>query len=141
MSDSLWGRALVLIIEGDDVVASSLQNSLTGAGYTTQRAASAEEALVALQSTPADLILMNLLLPDCDGLILCSTLKTQFPAPIIVLSARAGDVDRALALESGAVDLLTKPVDVDVLLTQVRAVVSQGLGARSQGTEVSWGAR
>jgi DNA-binding response OmpR family regulator len=135
------GAATIVIIEDDDATATDLQTGLVGAGYVVRRAGSADEALVALEQTQADLILMSLLLPDTDGLILCSTLKTQFPAPIIVLSARAGDVDRALALESGAVDLLTKPVNVDVLLTQIRAVVSQGSGARSQGTEVSWGAR
>jgi DNA-binding response OmpR family regulator len=123
MSDSLSERALVLIIEGDDVVASSLQNSLTRAGYTTQRAASAEEALVALQSTPADLILMNLLLPDCDGLILCSTLSAHSAAPIILLSNRANEVDRALARESGAVDWLTESVSTDELLARVESIV------------------
>jgi DNA-binding response OmpR family regulator len=135
------GAATIVIIEDDDATATDLQTGLIGAGYVVRRAGSADEALVTLEQTQADLILMSLLLPDTDGLILCSTLKTQFPAPIIVLSARAGDVDRALALESGAVDLLTKPVDVDELLTQVRAFVSQGSRARSQGSEVSWGAR
>jgi DNA-binding response OmpR family regulator len=134
------GAATIVIIDDDDATATDLQTGLIGAGYVVRRAGSADEALVTLEHTQADLILMSLLLPDTDGLILCSTLKTQFPAPIIVLSARAGDVDRALALESGAVDLLTKPVDVDELLTQVRAFVSQGSRARSQGAEVSWGA-
>jgi DNA-binding response OmpR family regulator len=124
-----------VIIEDDDVTATDLQAGLTDAGYVVRRAGSADEALVTLEQTQADLILMSLMLPDADGLILCSTLKTQFPAPIIVLSARAGEVDRALALESGAIDLVPKPVDVDVLLTQVRAVVAgQGSAVWGQGT-------
>ena len=117
-----------MIIEDDDVTATDVQAGLVGAGYVVRRAGSADEALVTLEQTRADLILMSLMLPDTDGLILCSTLKTQFPAPIIVLSAGAGEVDRALALESGAIDLVPKPVDVDELVTQVRAVVSQGSG-------------
>ena len=91
--------------------------------------------MVTLEQTQADLILMSLLLPDTDGLILCSTLKTQFPAPIIVLSANAGEVDRALALESGAIDVLTTPTSVDELLTKVRAVVpSRGSGVSARGS-------
>src|SRR3984893_14007489 len=115
-SDRASRTATILIIEDDGVAATDLQNTLIGAGYVVRRAGSADEALVTLKSTQADLILMSLMLPDTDGLILCSTLKAQFPAPIIVLGARPGEVDRALALESGAVDLLTKPVDVNVLL-------------------------
>ncbi|HLZ31261.1 MAG TPA: response regulator transcription factor [Chloroflexota bacterium] len=122
------GAATIVIIEDDDRTASDLQAGLVGAGYVVRRAGSADEALTTLEQTRADLILMSLMLPDTDGLILCSTLKTQFRAPIIVLSARGGEVDRALALESGAIDLVPKPVDVDELLTQVRAVVTQGLG-------------
>jgi DNA-binding response OmpR family regulator len=127
------GAATIVIIEDDDVTATDLQAGLTDAGYVVRRAVSADEALLTLEQTQADLILMSLMLPDTDGLMLCSTLKTQFPAPIIVLSARAGEVDRALALESGAIDLVPKPVDVDELLTQVRAVVTQGLGVSAAG--------
>jgi DNA-binding response OmpR family regulator len=117
--------ATIVIIEDDDVTASRFQTGLTQAGYVVRRAGTADEALSTLEQTQADLILMSLLLPDTDGLILCSTLKTQFPAPIIVLSTRAGEVDRALALESGAIDVLTTPTSVDELLTRVRAVMGQ----------------
>jgi DNA-binding response OmpR family regulator len=128
--------ATIVIIEDDDVTATDLEVGLVDAGYVVRRAASADEALVTLEQTHADLILMSLMLPDTDGLILCSTLKTQFPAPIIVLSARAGEVDRALALESGALDLVPKPVDLYDLLAQVRTLVSHGLGV-SAGDQVS----
>jgi two-component system response regulator RstA len=124
-SNTPRGPATIVIIEDDDVTATDLQARLTGAGYVVRRAGSAGEALVTLEQTHADLILMSLMLPDTDGLILCSTLKSQYPAPIIVLSARPGDVDRALALESGAIDLLPKPVPIDALLTQVRALITQ----------------
>jgi DNA-binding response OmpR family regulator len=136
-SDGTSQEAAILIIEDDDDTASTLHSGLSGAGYVVRRAGSAEEAMVTLESTQADLILMNLMLPDTDGLILCSTLTARFPAPIIMLSARVGEVDRALALESGAVDLLTKPVNVDELLNQVRAVTrNQGSAVRSQRSEI-----
>ena len=122
--------ATILIIEDDDVMATDLQNGLSGAGYVVRRSGSAEEALATLKSTQTDLILMSLMLPDTDGLILCSTLKAHFPAPIIVLIARAGEVDRALALESGAIGCLTKPVHRDELLTQVKAALKSPVFAQ-----------
>jgi DNA-binding response OmpR family regulator len=134
-SDRSSEGATILIVEDDDVAATDVQQGLIGAGYVVRRAGSAYEALVTLKSTQADLVLVSLMLPDADGLILCSTLKASFPSPIIVLSERAGEVERALALESGAVDVLTMPVDVDELLTQVRAAV-HGSGVRGQGSGV-----
>jgi DNA-binding response OmpR family regulator len=126
------GGAAILIIEDDEIAAADLHRGLIGAGYVVRRVASGNEALVTLKSTQADLILMSLMLPDTDGLILCSTLKAHFPAPIIVLSARASKVDRALALESGAIDCLTKPVDRDELLAQVKAVTRSLVSAQAR---------
>src|SRR5437899_1328769 len=111
--------ATILIVEDDEVTASALQRGLGNAGYVVRRAGSADEALVILETTQADLILMSLMLPDTDGLILCSTLRARFPAPVILLGAGAGEVDRALALQSGAVDLLPTPLEFDSLLAQV----------------------
>jgi DNA-binding response OmpR family regulator len=125
--------ATIVIIEDDDVTATGLQVGLTEAGYAVRRAATADEARATLEKTQADLILMSLMLPDTNGLILCSTLKTQFPAPIILMSTRAGEVDRALALESGAIDVVTKPTNLDELLARVRRIVSQGSGVSAPG--------
>ncbi|HLZ26315.1 MAG TPA: response regulator, partial [Chloroflexota bacterium] len=102
---------------------------LIGAGYVVRRAESASEALLMLERRRADLILMSLMLPDADGLMLCATLKTQFWSPIIVLTGRTGTVDRALALESGALDVLNTPVDVDALLALVQAAVQTPVSA------------
>jgi DNA-binding response OmpR family regulator len=125
-------EAAILIIEDDDVTATELQNGLLEAGYIVRRAGSADEAMGALSSSPADLILMDLMLPDTDGLILCSTLRASFPAPIILLSPRASDVDRALAIQSGAVDLLAMPVDVGELLVHVKTAVQSPVSVRGQ---------
>jgi DNA-binding response OmpR family regulator len=123
----------IVIIEDDDATATDLQTGLSKAGYVVRRAGTADEALSTLEKTQADLILMSLMLPDTDGLILCSTLKTQFPTPIIVLSTRPGEVERALALESGAIDVLTTPTSQDELLTRVRAVMSHGSAIHTSG--------
>ena len=137
VSDRSSPRAAILIIEDDDATATDLQIGLRGAGYAVRRAASANEAFVSLKSTHADLILMSLLLPDADGLILCSTLKARFTAPVIVLSARPREVDRALALESGALEMLGLPIDVDDLLTIVNSQLPAASFQRSKATQLS----
>jgi DNA-binding response OmpR family regulator len=117
------GDPTILIIDDDDVTAAELDTGLTGAGYVVWRAVSGHEALLTLASRQPDLILVSLMLPDTDGLILCSILKSHVSAPIIILTAHESEVDRALALESGAFDCLTRPVDRDELLTRVRAAL------------------
>jgi DNA-binding response OmpR family regulator len=127
-------KAAILVIEDDDVLASQLQDSLDAAGYAARRAASAEEALAAIESTPVDLILVSLLLPDTDGLILCSTLKDRTDAPIVMLSERCDEVERALALESGAVDwLMTRSVKAGELLTRVESIIQTHVTAQIAG--------
>jgi DNA-binding response OmpR family regulator len=124
MSEAPTREAAILIIEDDDVVGTSFQKKLIGAGYMVRRASSAAVALAMLKSAPADLILISLLLPDGDGFALCSTLRALSDTPIvIVLDERAGEVDRVLALACGAVDSLTKHLDTDELLGRVEAVV------------------
>jgi DNA-binding response OmpR family regulator len=117
------GGETILIVEEDDHIAADLRGRLMTDGYHVRLATSAEEALVWLQTTSADLILLSLTLPDSDGLVLCSSLKARTETPIIVLSARRREVDRALALELGAVDVLIKPVDHDELLTRVESAI------------------
>jgi DNA-binding response OmpR family regulator len=131
-SDRPSRGATVLIVEADDVTASELQAGLLSAGYFVQRAASGDEALVALESTRADLILLSLMLPDTDGLILCSRLRANFSAPIVVLTERASEVDRALALASGAADCLTRPVDRAELVAAVHAIVPSPESAQAR---------
>jgi DNA-binding response OmpR family regulator len=124
------GGAAILVIEGDDVLASQVHDSLICGGYAAQRVASAEEALATIESSRVDLILMSMLLPDADGLILCSMLKDRTDAPIVMLSTSSSAVDRALALESGAVDwLMTRSVEAGELLSRVESIVQTHVAA------------
>lgn len=131
MSDKSSEGAAILIVENDDVVATRVRDSLISAGYAARRAVSAEEALAMVQSTPPDLILMSLLLADSDGLILCSTIKAHSDAPVIILSVRQSEVDRALARESGAMDVLTRPVCENELLARVQSQLDQHVATPS----------
>lgn len=71
-----------------------------------------------------DLIILDLMLPDMDGLVLTTSLKSMIDAPIVICSARHGQVDRTLALRLGAADFVAKPFDIDDLPARIAAVMS-----------------
>jgi DNA-binding response OmpR family regulator len=113
-------EAQLLIIEDDPSIASSLERALTNAGYRCSRAeslAQAREVTVA-----PSLVLLDLGLPDGDGLDLAQELVARWPAvPIIMLTARAAEMDVVVGLDAGAVDYVTKPFRLAELMARVRA--------------------
>jgi len=113
------GGPAILIIDDNDALARELREQFIDAGYFVQRATSGEEALNSVEAANANLILLSLMLPDTDGLILCSRLRSRTTAPIVLLSERPRDVDRALALALGAADVVSGPIDIDALLTRL----------------------
>ena len=128
----------ILIIHDEDTVAADLEHRLICGGYVVRRARLANEALIALESIHADLIFTSLMLPDTDGLILCSTLKAQCSAPIVALIGRANEVDRALALQSGAVACLDMLADPNDLVALARAVMQSPISAQARRERVSF---
>jgi DNA-binding response OmpR family regulator len=110
----------VLLVEDDEPVAESLRRGLVRYGFevdwvTTGRAA--------LRAGPADLVLLDLGLPDTDGLDVCRRLRARGDVPIIVISARSDETDRVVGLEIGADDYVTKPFGVREVIARIRAVM------------------
>lgn len=112
----------ILLVEDDEAIGRPMVGALRGQGYDPLWALTAAEALeLAGTETPA-LVLLDLGLPDLDGVELCRQLRAVLPATVIVvLSGRADDVDVVLGLEAGADDYLTKPFRLPVLLARIRA--------------------
>ena len=127
----------LLVVEDDEAIGRPLTAALRGQGYDTLWALTAAEALDLAATEPPALILLDLGLPDLDGVELCRQLRTGLPAAVIVvLSARADDLDIVLGLEAGADDYLTKPFQLPVLLARVRAHVRrQGSPTLTAGAE------
>lgn len=121
---------LVLIIEDDARVRSLLKTSLTAHGHRTIEASSAEEGLKRSEEYAPELILLDLGLPDRDGLEIVHRVRTWSTAPIIVISARAQESQKVLALDAGADDYLTKPFGSDELLARIRAALRRSQRAR-----------
>jgi len=110
----------VLLVEDDDPVAESLCRGLERYGFSVDWVRTAGEALAAGEY---DMVLLDLGLPDSDGLDVCRELRARGPVPIIVISARSDEVDRVVGLELGADDYVSKPFGVREVVARMRAVL------------------
>lgn len=112
---------LILVVDDDPAIRTSLQQELLASGYTTASASDGLEGVRAFVSQAPDLILTDLSMPRSDGFELISAVRAKGRTPIIVLSVRGDDADKIRALDLGADDFVTKPFSVAELLARVRA--------------------
>jgi len=122
--------ATILVVEDDAATGRLLSKILIAAGYDVVLAETGAAARVRLDERAPDLILLDLILPDIDGLLLTVTLKQLTQAPIVVCSGRGGQVDQVLAARLGVVAFLVKPFNVDDLEGAIRRALEV---ARAQG--------
>jgi DNA-binding response OmpR family regulator len=111
------------MVEDDPATARVVADSLEDAEYRVEHAVSGNDARGKVERLRPDLILLDLMLPDVDGLVLCTTLKSLTDAPIVVCSASSRRADPVLALKLGADDFIRKPFEMDDLLARVEAVL------------------
>jgi two-component system, OmpR family, response regulator RegX3 len=109
----------VLIVEDEDAIAVPLAEGLTREGFDVVRAATGAEALAAAEP---DIVLLDLRLPDMDGLDVCRRLRERSQLPIIIVTARGEEADRVVGLELGADDYVVKPFGLRELIARIRAV-------------------
>lgn len=112
-----------LIVEDDLRLARAVTISLRARGYEVRAAATASQALAVVQEFTPDVIVLDLGLPDIDGMELIRRLRRSTDVPIVVLSGRSESVDKVDALDLGADDYVTKPFEIDELLARLRALV------------------
>jgi two-component system, OmpR family, response regulator VicR len=116
-------QPLILVVEDDAELAATLRSGLNAAGYRVRIAASGADARTQLAELEPELILLDLMLPNTDGLVLLGTVKALRFAPVIVLSARNKQTDHVLALRLGADDFVTRPFDMEELLARVEVLL------------------
>jgi two-component system response regulator RegX3 len=122
----------VLLVEDDEPVARTLRRGLLRYGFTVEWVMTGREALAAADAAgghggdvrePYDVVLLDLGLPDAEGLDVCKALRERGEVPIIVISARSDEADRVVGLELGADDYVTKPFGVREVIARIRAVL------------------
>lgn len=111
----------VLLVEDDEPVAESLRRGLKRYGFEVEWVTTGAAALAAEPSY--EVVLLDLGLPDTDGLDVCKTLRSRGEVPIIVISARSDETDRVVGLEIGADDYVSKPFGVREVIARIRAVL------------------
>jgi DNA-binding response OmpR family regulator len=124
----------VLVVEDDASIALGLRINLEKEGYTVGVAGDGESGLTAARETTPDLVILDVMLPNMNGFEVLQTLRREgFKNPIIVLSARTGEMDKVSGLELGAEDYVAKPFSLAELLARVRAALRRGhpVAARS----------
>lgn len=114
-------KALILTVEDDPPVRNLISTTLKAHDYRYLTAANGETAIMLASSHNPDIILLDLGLPDIDGVELIEKIRTWSNVPIIVISARSEDDDKIAALDAGADDYLTKPFSVEELLARIRS--------------------
>lgn len=119
----------ILVVEDNDALSAGLLAVLSADGYQVDRVASGVEAEAAVAANPFDVIILDLTLPDMDGLDVLRTLRgSGVAAPVLILTARGTLDDRIKGLDFGADDYLTKPFEVSELEARVRALLRRGAG-------------
>jgi two-component system KDP operon response regulator KdpE len=113
----------ILVVDDDAHLLRALRITLTARGYQVSTATDATTALATASRTPPDLVILDLGLPDLDGVAVIEGLRGWYTAPIIVLSARHTEPAKVNALDAGADDYLTKPFGIDELLARIRAAL------------------
>lgn len=113
----------LLLIEDDERLARMVVDYLEGAGFKVRHAATGKDGLAAAAREPIDGIILDLMLPDMDGLDVCRSIRANSQTPILMLTARGEAMDRIIGLELGADDYLPKPFEPRELLARLKAIL------------------
>jgi DNA-binding response OmpR family regulator len=126
------GTQTVLVVEDESSIASFVALYLKNAGYAVKTAATGNEALAAFAAETPALIVLDLMLPDVDGIEVCRRIRKSSDVPILMLTARDEDVDKIIGLEVGADDYLTKPFNPRELVARVKSILRRSAPERRQ---------
>jgi two-component system, OmpR family, alkaline phosphatase synthesis response regulator PhoP len=125
----------VLVVEDESSIASFVALYLKNAGYRVQTAGTGQDALDVLGRERPDLIVLDLMLPDIDGIEVCRRVRRGSDIPILMLTARDEDVDKIIGLEVGADDYLTKPFNPRELVARVKSILRRAVPERREPQE------
>ena len=116
----------LLLVEDDTRLATMVTSYLEEAGFRTTHAATGASAMQLVINESFDAVILDLMLPDADGLDLCRSIRTRSEIPMLMLTARGDPLDRVIGLEIGADDYLPKPFEPRELVARLRAILRRG---------------
>jgi DNA-binding response OmpR family regulator len=122
----------VLVVEDETSIASFVALYLKNAGYKVRTVGTGEAALQQVSDERPDLIVLDLMLPDIDGIEVCRRIRRSSEIPILMLTARDEDVDKIIGLEVGADDYLTKPFNPRELVARVKSILRRAVPERRE---------
>jgi len=126
----------ILVVDDEPTLVSTLKYNLERENYQVLTAANGPAAVEAAKSGRPDLIILDLMLPGLDGIEVCRILRKEMSVPILMLTARATEIDKVVGLEIGADDYVTKPFAMRELVARVRALLRRADSAVSMPVEV-----
>jgi DNA-binding response OmpR family regulator len=128
--------ARVLVVDDEPMVREVLARYLEREGFEVQTAEDGEQALAAFETSPPDLVLLDLMLPRIDGLEVFRRMRERTRSPVIMLTAKGEETDRVVGLELGADDYVTKPFSPREVVARVRAVLRRTAGQAPASPDV-----
>jgi DNA-binding response OmpR family regulator len=129
----------ILSVEDDERIRTAVKLALEDEGWAVEEAGTGEEALNAFQRQPADVVLIDIMLPGIDGFDVCRSIRRTSDVPIVMVTARADTHDVVAGLEAGADDYLTKPFAPKELSARIRALLRRVRSSDSGGTHMRFG--
>lgn len=115
----------ILIIDDEKLIVKGLKHSLEQQGYNVYAAYNGTEGLNIIDMENIEFIILDLMLPDIDGMMLCKKIRENYNMPILMLSAKDGDYDKILGFEFGADDYMTKPFNTLELIARIKAITKR----------------
>ena len=122
----MYRMTTILIVEDDETVCDTLALNLRAEGYDVHTAGDGERGLELAQTINPDLVVLDVMLPNLDGLTVCRLIRRESEVPIILLTARGTETDKIIGLETGADDYVVKPFSLGEFLARVRAALRRG---------------
>jgi two-component system OmpR family response regulator len=136
MADAAGGE--ILVVDDDPRLRELLRYTLARAGFGVREAANGQEALASVSARPPDLVVLDVLMPELDGLSACRELRARGSrVPVVLLSTRGEELDRVLGLDLGGDDYLPKPFAPHELVARVRAVLRRSRPGSAPAAEVA----
>lgn len=130
----------ILVVDDEAVLVKGIKFNLCNDGYDVVTGSNGREAVELAADPSVDLIILDLMMPEMDGLMACAKIRTFSDVPILMLTAKAEDMDKLIGFDHGADDYMTKPFNILELKARVRALLRRAAGAqRSRGTVLTAG--